>query len=280
MPDPTDNRGRSALSPPNSVTVARLDPSEPSLRNAPAVVVLMLSCLPLLAAAPVHAEAADAPSPAWSLSSELDVNDRYLWRGIALSEGTVYQPSATLARGEWSLGAWANVDPNALGQDWNEFDLTLGAAHEWRGWSLEPSALLYAYPGVGEPATAELQLLVGRTYGEWSASTRHSVDVLDARGAAYSALTIGFEHTLARRVALSASAEYGRGWWRFASRYADASLEGMNVLSGGVAASIPVTEGLSLRPHAGWNQVGNRAVRDHISGPRPFTFGIAFAREF
>ena len=51
-------------------------------------------------------------------------------------------------------------------------------------------------------------------------------------------------------------------------------------LSGGVAASIPVTEGLSLRPHAGWNQVGNRAVRDHISGPRPFTFGIAFAREF
>lgn len=236
----------------------------------------------VLAAMPVAASAADAPAPAsaFSVSSALELNSRYLWRGIALSEGTVYQPSLTLGWGAWSIGGWANVEPAAsVGPRWNELDLTLAASLEWRGWTIEPSAMLYSYPGLDAPGTGELELELGRSVGRWSPYTRHSVDVLQARGAAYSALGVSVEQAV-RRATLTANAEYGRGWWRFASAYADPSLEGMNVWSAGLSATLPLAEGVSLGPHVSWNQVGNRQVRDQISGPTPFLFGVTLQREF
>lgn len=220
-------------------------------------------------------------APAWTLGVELDANSRYLWRGMAFSEGAVYQPSLTLGRGAWSVNAWANIDPRELvGPRLNELDATLSTAVEWRGWSIEPSAMVYAYPGTGSAATAEVQLGLRHAFGAWTPYTIHSVDVVEARGAAYSALGLAYDSPPWRGSSLALNAEYGRGWWRFASWYADPALEGLNVWSAGMSSTIALADGVSLRPHVGWNHVGNRRVRDFISGPDPFTFGFALGREF
>lgn len=65
---------------------------------------------------------------------------------------------------------------------------------------------------------------------------------------------------------------------QFASLY-DPALESMNVPSGGLSVSVPLASGVSLRPHACWNQVANRQVRDWISGPTPFGCGMALDPE-
>ena len=242
-----------------------------------------LLCLCLLAAitTPVTGAEEQASTPVWTLGAEVDANNRYLWRGMAFSEGAVYQPSLNLGRGVWSVNAWANVDPNVLvGPQLNELDATLSASTEWRGWSFEPSAMVYSYPGTGSAVTAEAQLGIRRAFGAWTPYTIHSVDLIEARGAAYSALGVSFERPIFRDSNVELNAEYGRGWWRFASSYADPALEGMNVWSAGLSSTIALADGVSLRPHVGWNQVGNRQVREFISGPSPFTFGFALGREF
>ncbi len=242
-----------------------------------------LLVLSLLAAqtTPVAGAEDQATASAWTLGAEVDANNRYLWRGMAFSEGTVYQPSLTLGRGAWSVNAWANIDPNALaGPQLNELDATLSTGAEWHGWSFEPSAMLYSYPGTGSAATAEVQLGIRYAFGAWTPYTVHSVDLIEARGAAYSAFGLSFESTIRGGSTVELNAEYGRGWWRFASWYADPALEGMNVWSAGLSSTIALADGVSLRPHVGWNQVGNRQVREFISGPSPFTFGLALGREF
>ena len=254
--------------------------SQPTKPGLGCSLLLLLLLLTAGTATPAGAQDESSAS-AWTLGAELDANSRYLWRGMAFSEGAVYQPSLTLGRGAWSVNAWANVEPHALvGSRWNELDVTLSAATEWRGWSFEPSAMVYSYPGTGADATAEVQLDIRHAFGAWTPYTIHSVDLVEARGAAYSAFGMEVEHAIRGSITMEAHAEYGRGWWRFASWYADPALEGMNVWSAGVSSTIALANGISLRPHAGWNRVGNRPIRDFISGPTPFTFGLALGREF
>ncbi len=242
---------------------------------------LLLLCILAAAGSPAVAADEEPTAPTWTLGVEVDANSRYLWRGMAFSEGAVYQPSLTIGRGPWSINAWANVDPSILsGPRLNEFDGTLSAALDWRGWSFEPSAMVYSYPGTGSATTAEVQLGIRHAFGAWTPYTVHSVDLVEARGAAYSALGVSFESPIPGHNTVELNAEYGRGWWRFAAWYADPALEGMNVWSAGLSSTIALADGVSLRPHVGWNQVGNRPVREFISGPSPFTFGIALGREF
>lgn len=242
---------------------------------------LLLLCLLAANTTPVAGAEEPSTAPAWTLGAEVDANNRYLWRGMAFSEGAVYQPSLTIGRGVWSAIAWANIDPNALaGPQWNEFDATLSAGAQWHGWSFEPSAQVYSYPGTGSAATAEVQLGIRHAFGAWTPYMIHSVDLIEARGAAYSALGVSFESPIQSGSTVELNAEYGRGWWRFASWYADPALEGMNVWSAGLSSTIALADGVSLRPHVGWNRVGNRQVREFISGPSPFTFGLALGREF
>ncbi len=244
------------------------------------VATLALCCLNVTSM-PATAQEAGSEPQSRSIEAAIEVNSRYLWRGIAFSEGTVYQPSLTLTQGTWSISAWANVDPNPLAAPhWNEIDVTLANSVEWQGWSIETSGMLYAYPHVGVPPTSELQLELGRSIGRWSPYTRHSVDVLAAKGAAYSALGIGAEQAVRGGVILGAEAEFGRGWWRFASEYADPALEGMNVWSAGLSASVPAGEGVQVNVRAAWNQVGNLLVREQISGPTPVVFGLTLVRGF
>lgn len=107
---------------------------------------------------------------------------------------------------------------------------------------------------------------------------RRSVDVVQSKGAAYSALGISLEQEVRRHATIAANAEYGRGWPQFATQY-DPALQGMNAVSGGLSVSVALPNGVTLRPHAGWNQVGNRLVKDWISGPTPFVYGVALGRE-
>jgi len=254
---------------------------------------LRIGCVGLALLAPASAMAGAADSTAGAADStvgasaitvggELDVNSHYVWRGIAFSRGMVVNPSLTFARGELSLNLWANLDRDLRQQHaLNEVDWTLGWSRSLLGVDVKPSAMLYTYPETGLPGTVELMIELDRTLaGPVSTFTRQSVDVKQIRGAAFSSLGVACDLPEWRHVTLAGNLQYGRGWWRFASAYASPELEGLNVTSASVSATVNVPGAFTLRPHVDWYQVANRAVRSSITGSSPFVWGIALDGEF
>jgi hypothetical protein len=243
--------------------------------------VAILTTFPAAARAQPPAEAGG--TPLFSLSGEVDVNSHYVWHGISLSSGAVINPSLTLAYGKWSLNAWTNLDRDLHRQHaLSEVDLTLGWSTTLLGLELAPSALYYHYPAVDLPNTAEVQLQVGRTLaGPFSAFTRQTIEVMAVRGAAWSSGGIGCDLPEWKHVAFSGNAQYGRGWWKFASAYADPALEGLNLASVGLSATVtPPGTGFTLRPHVDWFGVGNARVRDSLTGSTPWVVGVALGGSF
>src|SRR5918996_4671142 len=81
----------------------------------------------------------------FSLGFEADFASQYVWRGIALSQGPVLQPSLWLTLGGATFWAWGtfvlNDEPNQ-GQ-LNEVDFTFGYGRDVRRFFF--NALLYFY---------------------------------------------------------------------------------------------------------------------------------------
>jgi hypothetical protein len=236
----------------------------------------------LVPAAPARAQAPE-PAAFLAVSGEVDVNSHYVWRGISLSRGAVVNPSLTFAHGDWSLNAWTNLDRDLhQARALNEVDWTLGWSRTVLGFEIAPSVLYYTYPTSDVPNTGELQLELGRTlHGPLSAFTRQSVEFLEVRGAAWSAVGLACELPEWKHVTASGNVTYGRGWWKFASAYADPALEGLNLASAGVSATVaPPGTGFTIRPHLDWYGVGNRRVRGSLTGSTPWVVGVAVGGAF
>ena len=94
------------------------------------------------------------------VSVEAAVMSKDLWRGIALNEDPVFQPSVTLGIGGASLNIWGNMDFTSY-QDkkrhFTETDFTLDYTLEFPLLSLSAGALRYQYADIaGYIPTTEL----------------------------------------------------------------------------------------------------------------------------
>ncbi len=82
----------------------------------------------------------------------------YLWRGILLTDGPVYQPSFTISQEQISLNLWGNMDlgdVNGLGGELSEVDLTLDYTRETEELSFSAGVAHYAFPHTGATGTSE-----------------------------------------------------------------------------------------------------------------------------
>jgi hypothetical protein len=77
----------------------------------------------------------------WSASAALNSSTHYVWRGLRLSEGLVFQPEISVAYGGWSGTLWGNVD--TMEERWNETDILLTRAFEWERITLEIGYIYY-----------------------------------------------------------------------------------------------------------------------------------------
>jgi hypothetical protein len=96
------------------------------------------------------------------ISAEASVMSKYLWRGIALNEDPVFQPSVTLGMGGLSLNIWGNMDFTDY-QDkkfhFTETDYTLDYSIELPILSVSAGALRYEYADIpGFTPTTELYI--------------------------------------------------------------------------------------------------------------------------
>jgi uncharacterized protein (TIGR02001 family) len=70
------------------------------------------------------------------------VMSNYVWRGIRLSDGPVYQASATISAKGFSANVWGNFDFDA--KKYNETDITLSYSRDIKKLSLEAGFIHYA----------------------------------------------------------------------------------------------------------------------------------------
>ncbi len=93
-----------------------------------------------------------------SVTFELGTFDRYVWRGLRLTDGPVLQPSVTVSRGALSANVWGNMDlDNVNGNEsqYNEIDVTLGYEYERGPFGLTASLINYNFPNTLGATTTE-----------------------------------------------------------------------------------------------------------------------------
>ena len=153
-----------------------------------------------------------------SLGAELDGNSRYVWRGLAFSDGPVLQPSAWVSLDGLTLTPWANF---AFREDdapagFNELDVTLDYSRDIINLTVNPSFSVYLYPNQADaPPTGELALALSYPVGPVSIFSDHSVDLIATPGAYFGDAGLSFESELAQSLTVEASAHAGWGSARF-----------------------------------------------------------------
>jgi hypothetical protein len=239
---------------------------------------VLLSCLGAFAFCPGFLTASEL-----SFGAELDGNSRYVWRGLALSEGPVLQPSAWVSLAGFTLTPWANFafregDASA---GFNELDFTLDYSRDVSNLTVNPSFSVYLYPNQTEaPPTGELALALSYPVGPISLFTDHSVDLIATPGAYFGDAGLSFERDLAQNLTVEASAYAGWGSARFNEANFGVSRAALNVAGADLALTWSVCGVFYVRPHTALSVLLDRRLRDEVSSPLLITGGLAIGKEF
>lgn len=244
-------------------------------------------------AAPVASKTGDGAEEAasegvWSAGGEIDVNSRYVWRGLALSQGAVVQPSFWVSWRDYTFSVWSNGalrGGRGLGANrFNEVDVTLSRSLQWKKWTVEPGFQWYLYPhsGSGAPtgvATGEASLRLSRNVGGSTFYTEHALDVIRYGGAYFALIGVSREHAFRKRLSGTASLGFGFGSSRFNRVNIGARGAAFNVVMLDAALTYALGAGLSLRPHLGLSTLPTSRLRDQVEDPTLWVLGVALEGE-
>lgn len=253
----------------------------PALFLGLAIVGCMLAVVCGVAAAQDEpAEEAEAQSVEWGV--EFDYNPRYVWRGIAWSEGAVLQTSLWATAKGVTYSIWTN---NSLDSDdggrLNEIDYALAWSGSWRNFTLEPTLQLYTYPNQEDaPSTAEAEVKLSWPLGPLTAFTTHTVDIAEYRGAYFGQLGISHQKQVGVNAELESSVSLGWGSAKFNEAYIGPSKFALNVGSIDIGLTWNTKTGIYIRPHLGIARILSGDLRDALDDSSLVNFGVAVGAEF
>jgi hypothetical protein len=151
----------------------------------------------------------------------VDVNSKYLWRGLTYSTGSVVQPSAYATIDNFTAGIWSNIEPSLEKDKYNETDIYFSYSYEFKKLKIEPSLQYYYYSGEdASPATGEFILkLAYPVYKELYVFTTHNIDVMKYTGAYYGEGGLSIEHWFNDKLGMTSSASLGWASSKFNRTY-------------------------------------------------------------
>lgn len=216
----------------------------------------------------------------WGL--ETDYNPRYVWRGLAFSEGAVAQTSLWATTRGTTFSIWANSNLETVdGRQTNEVDYALSWEGSWHGVSLEPMLQVYTYPHqVGSPSTAEADLKFSWPLGPLTAFTTHTMDVHEYRGAYFGDAGVSFQKQLGKNVELESSVSLGWGSAKFNEAYIGPARSALNVSAFDLGVTWHTRGGYYIRPHLGITRILNNELRGAVAEHSLTNLGLAVGTEF
>ncbi|HEX5034110.1 MAG TPA: hypothetical protein VFW62_06485 [bacterium] len=262
------------------------------MRNGLALLLILLLFAPGMAraeeASPVYSgETGDKLIPAeegegvsWGL--EADFVSQYVWRGIALSEGPVLQPSAWLSCQGAIVSVWGNFvlndEPNQ-GQ-LNEIDFTLGYGYRYKDLFVGSLFLFYLYPHQDVAATGEGSVILGYQRGPFTVFTIHLFDMIAAPGAYFGVAGGAFEWELHEKLSIKTSAGIGWANAAFNETNFEVSKFAANVFVGNLEFTWSVKGPLYLRPHMKVSVLLDESLRNSVDEATLINGGLAVGVEF
>ena len=217
----------------------------------------------------------------FTYGAEIDFNSRYVWRGLLLDDGPVWQPSAWISAFGFTLTAWSNVamtDASGVA-GLNSSGLTMTYNRDWEKLRLE--AVLDAYTGQQAPDieaqnTMESSLKLSYPVGPLRIFTTHAFDVLAYRGLLLWRGWAGVREADNEKYRVHDFRPFGLGFsevQRCIHRRQQISVQfgrsrrGAHLLFG--AAKY-------FRPHVQFSSIIHRRLREQLAPASIVNFGLAF----
>jgi hypothetical protein len=188
------------------------------------------------------------------LGASLDLNSRYIWRGMAWSQGPVLQPSIWTSLLGFNILAWANAD---LGHDsggrsgFNEIDIFVEGISGRHGLAVVPGLNLYTYPGREEdsPWTVEAVITFYLPIGPVWLSLENDVDFRAYPGAYYAELGLETGSEVSEKIGWEAALALSFASADFNEAYLGLQKNIFTACSVHCGLALHIIDSLSVRPH-------------------------------
>ncbi len=216
---------------------------------------------------------------------DVDVSNRYVWRGLILTDDPVLQPSMTVSRGGLSLNVWANTDltdVNGTPGEINELDYTVDYSFEVGGVPISLGGIQYTFPNTGVDPTTELYVYFGFDC-PFSPGLALYYDV-DEVGGLYGNFSLSRSIPLNRvleresEIEFSVGLGYATSGWN--EGYYGVSESGFVDFTAGVGFTVEADEGVSLGVNAGYSSVIDGDLRRSVADNDAFTYGASLSITF
>lgn len=228
------------------------------------------------------AQEEETASPGPDFGMDVAFVNKYVWRGMLLTDGPVFQPSATLGYKGASVNVWGNLDldnVNDLAGEFNEIDLTLDYTHTIKEFSVSGGLIYYDFPNTDFRSTLELYVAAGVDILLQPCVTVY-FDVDQAEGF-YGTLGLSHSIELPGSDALSWSLDLATSIGLGSSQYVDFyfGVDNAAFTDFYAEASLPVTilEQLTVTPYAGVTMVLDNALRSEMAESDNFLFGAVIS---
>jgi hypothetical protein len=245
--------------------------TRPSLVVGLSLVLLLFSPLPGLAAG----QSEDY------LGASLDLNSRYIWRGMAWSEGAVLQPSAWTSLMGYNLMVWANypLRQESGRQGFNEIDFFVQGTSPRRAINVIPGLNIYTYPGSAEenPWTVELALTFYIPLGPIWIYQENNLDVRAYSGAYYAELGLEAGNDISETLSWEASLALSYASADFNQAYINVAQGALTALGLHYGLEIRIAGALSVLPHAEVTLLLQDFMRDDPSQAWRANIGLTLA---
>lgn len=232
------------------------------------------------AAEPVPAS--DSKKP-FTFSFDLDFVSRYVWRGIAYSNGPVFQPSALISSHGFTFTVWNNIDLSGEPdrKPYNELDFYFTYNKTWKGLTFEPSFYVYYYPTqLFGPTTGEFSLKLSYPAGPIDFFTAQTVDLIAYPGAYFGEFGISYERDIVSQFSLATYISLGWANGKFNEAYLDLDKAAANVFTYNLEFRYYPLDFFFLRPHFQVTALLNRHLRSQVEDPTIVSGGMALGLEF
>ena len=253
-----------------------------------AVVAVMSSGLALAEESIEEPSASEQDSPQLWFDLDLTYNGKYVWRGISVVDGDVFQPCGTIGYGGlWFNGLGSMYVGNVNTQAGREslVDLTLDYTWSWDPVDFSVGAIYYTFPHSGQ-APSTIEIYAGAALdAPLSPSLTVYQDVHMADGA-YVSLAGGhtFEDIwkpadgISVSAALDGSVSYGTS--NFNDFYYGSDSSGLTDALLTLSFPVSLGEHFSLSPALNYSTLLDSSIRDSMSEDDNFWAGVTLSYSY
>jgi hypothetical protein len=218
----------------------------------------------------------------WSGGLELSTGNKYMWRGIPVSEGVISQPDAWLTYKDFTFEFWGSftLQDDIQGDNPHEINGILTYEYGIGNFSVENTFYYYHYinqPGV--PATGELSCNIGYPLGAFKLIAGVNVDVIEYSGATSMLEGIELETDLNDQFSLDAALTLGSGFKKFNEAYIGLSRSTLTYLCLDIRPSYNMTNGIYVQPYVQLFKTLDSALADYLY-KNTSSFGLIVGKEF